>query len=156
MATPTDPTFGASFTDSVADMVRSRLKSAMQMGAPNSVSDRVTFLWPKNFTYDASIPVDESGTPYDFNAVPTNVNEHPEVQVDVAVEATERNPTGTALGQMDNPRIELTLLDVDYEQVVGATQVRYGGNIYQIDYWKPEALFPIDVWTAYCHAEDET
>lgn len=158
MATPTNPDFGASFTLEVAEIVRQNLKSAMQMGAPIDPADRATFQWNILRTYDTAggVAVDPAGRPYDFSVTPETVDEHPDVQIDVAYQFIEHQPTGTALGQMDNPRVEITVLDVDYALVEGASKVLLGGNQYEIDFWKVDGLFSLGVWTCYAHATDET
>jgi len=154
MAKPTDVNFGKSFN---ADIVRSALTSAMEMGSANQNTDKVTFRWNVQRSYDtSSVAVDASGKPFSFESTPSTVSEKEDVQIPVAVTFIEHQPRGTALGQMDNPRIELTVLDTYYPSVSTADKVLIGGNEYIIDFWKVDGLFDMDVWTCFVHATDET
>lgn len=127
------------------------------MAAPNAVADKAWFFWPDEPVYDQDVPRDAAGRPYNLTAETASNNTHEEVQVNVAVEHVERSPHGTALGQIDSPRIVITMLDEDYALVIGAIGVRLGGNDYEIDYWAPpNGLFGVDVFTAYAHARDES
>ena len=132
---------------------RTGIKFAMQMGAPNSVSDRVTFVWRPAKTFSKTDP---AGNPYDWSASPTTTETHADVVVDVAVTDLGRpTPEHTAVGAIDAQKISLTLLDVDYEQVVGAQEVRWGGKTFQIDYVMPPiALFSVDIHTIFATAVD--
>jgi hypothetical protein len=137
-----------------ASIFREAIKNTMQLGSPNEVRDKATFKWDRNFTTDT---MDPSGVPYDFAEVIVDENEHPDVLVDCAVEFVERAPTGTPLGQFDNPRIVITLLDVDYVLVSTANMVVLGGNDYKINFWAPPVgLLDVTVFQAYCTAIDES
>lgn len=154
MAIPKDPKFGSSFN---AAKFRQAIKSTLEMAAPNTIADKAIFQWQRVLTYNSDTPVDASGRPYRITAEVASVEAHEDVQVNVAVEFVERAPNGTALGQIDSPRVVLTVLDEDYALIVGADTVLLGTNQYKIDFWAPPiGLFGVDVHTAYAHATDET
>lgn len=155
MATPNDPTFGSSFTSQAEAKVRAALKSTMQMAAPNSVDERVTFVWPEVSIVNNP---NAAGRPFDFNAENELVNsdKHEDVQVDCAVEFVERATYGTAIGQFENPRVVITMLDEDFIQVEGASKVLLGGNTYTWNFTEPpNAIFKIGVYRLHCTADDE-
>ena len=152
MATPANPAFGGGFN---ADLFRENIKSTMQMGSPNAVADKATFQWPVNSTFVGK--TDPSGRPYDFASQVVSENKKEDVQVDCAVEFVTRAGDGTPIGDFENPRAVLTLLDVDYEQVRGATKVLLGGNSYKILFTEPPVgLFTVTVFSIHLQAEDES
>lgn len=152
MAVPTDPSFGSGFD---ADLFRSKIKSAMQMGSPNAVAEKVTFKWPTLKTYSGK--VDPTGRPYDLASVAESTSQHEDVQVDCAVEFIYRNATGTPIGEFDTPRVIITLLDVDYELIEGATKVFLGGNTYEIQFVEPPmGLFSVTIYNLHAQAVDES
>ena len=151
MATSTDPTFGAGFDP---DEFRKNIRLVMNMGLPEAESERVTFRWKS--TYDYTIE-DPDGDPYDWSSTPIAQDEPEDVQVPAAVEfVSNRTEGGSPIGEFDNPRVILTLLDVDYELIKTANQVLLGGNTYTIRFWGPPVgLFSVTVYQAYLNAEDE-
>lgn len=152
MAVPTDPNFGSEFD---ADAFRSNIKSAMQMGSPNSVAEKATFRWETQKTYTAS--TDSVGRPYDLASAPVTVETIDDVQVDCAVEFINKNAVGTPIGEFNNPRVEITILDVDYDLIQGASKVLLGGNTYNIQFvGPPVALFSVTVYTIHAQAADES
>lgn len=152
MAIPTDPAFGAGFD---ADAFRNAIRSTMQMGLPNSTSERATFRWNTDSTYEAE---DVAHNPFDWTAEPLTEIDHPDVQIPVAVEFSAR-PAATsdnAVGQFDNARAVITILDTDYEDVHGADEVLLGGNSYTVDFWgPPTGLFGVTIYQVYVTATDE-
>lgn len=151
MAIPKNSSFGAGFD---ADNFRNVIKGSMQMGLPNSVKERPTFIWPQEVS--VSNP-SSTGKPYDFNTPAQSVNPVKEVQIDCAVEYIDRMPNGTAIGQFETPRVKITVMDVDYPRVEGATHVLLGGNKYTINFTAPPmGLFAVTVYQIHCQAEDES
>lgn len=154
MATSLDP-LAAKFD---AAGFRNSIKKVMVMGLPENVTERATFQWKTVRSYAIEAP---SGNPYDFAATPSTTTSHPDVQVPVAVEfvpnATGRASGGTPIGEFDNPRVILTVLDEEYEQVKTADMVVLGGNTYFIQFWAPPiGLFSVTVYQCYLTAEDES
>jgi hypothetical protein len=135
---------------------RDAIRFAMRMGAPEDPSERATFRWTKQQTFAVA---DVGGSTYDWSATPASTTQHPDVQVDVAVEFSAR-PAATrdeAAGQFDESRVTLTLLDEDYANVRGASEVILGGNTYNIDFvGPPMGLFEVTVYSVFCTARDES
>jgi len=151
MAIPSNPSFGSSFNEQA---FRDAIKSTMQMGSPNAVAEKATFTWETLAT--VSNP-NSAGQPFDFNQPALTVDQREEVLVDCAVEFVERSGTGTAIGQFENPRVVITLLDEDYELVRTASKVKLGGNSYTINYTAPPVgLFAVTVYSMYATADDES
>jgi len=129
----------------------------MIMGLPSNVSERATFRWPTNRTYTIADPAQN---PYDWTETPLTETHHADVQIPVAVEFTSRTSQGGSndIGtQFDTSRVVLTVLDEDYAQVEGATEVLLGGNTYLIQFVAPPmGLFEVTVFQVYCEARDES
>lgn len=145
-------------SDSRFDAARFReaIQFAMSMGAPTETADQATFIW---VTQDDFEREDSSGAPWDWTATPTVDNSVPDVvELNVAVEyrAGLGDMTGRAAGQFDNPGAVITVLDEDYDSIVGADQVLLGGDTYVIDYVTQVALFEVDVYQIHCTARDES
>jgi hypothetical protein len=154
MATSIDPAFGAGFD---ADAFRDAIRSAMNMGLPENLSERATFQWKTKHSYTVGAP---SGNPYDFSTTPETTTVHADVQIPVAVEAVSslgNQGGGTPIGEFDTPRMVLTVLDESYEQVKTADMVLLGGNTYFIQFWAPPmGLFDVTFYQCHIMAEDET
>ena len=112
MATTSDPR--ASGFD--ATLFKDAIKFAMNMGLPDATSERVTFRWTPEREFDASSP---SGSPYSWDSSPTSETAPVDVLVPAAVEFVSRSSLGEAssIGNFDNPRIVVTLLDDEYELI---------------------------------------
>lgn len=133
---------------------RTAIRFAMNMGAPTDPTLQVIFLFPE---VDVFTPQDPSAHPYDWSsAVPTRVVSAPR-QVTVPAAVSYGGPPlveGTPVGQFDQEKITLTLLDQDYALVRGATEVLIGGVHYIIDPpgAMPQGLFDVTVYTMHCTA----
>jgi hypothetical protein len=152
MASTTDPR-ASGFN---AAQFRDAIKFAMNMGLPNTVSERATFRWTPDYTYSTSDP---GGTPYDLESTPTATDAPEDVQIDCAVEfVSKANASGgTALGPFDVTRAVITILDTDYSSVAGADQVLLGENTYKVDFVAPPmGLFEVTIYQVYCTAVDES
>lgn len=147
----TVPGFGTGFN---AAQFRTAIKNAMRMGLPNTVSERATFRWTPNYTYQTADP---GGTPYDLKSEPVTEDIREDVQVDCAVEFVSRATAsgGTPIGVFDAARAVITVLDTDYAAIAGADQVILGGDVYKVDYVAPPmGLFEVTVYQIYATAVD--
>lgn len=139
-----------------ADVFRDAIRFAMSMGLPDTESERITFRWTPQKSYSIADP---AGNPYSWDQTPSEVVEHDDVQVPAAVEFTSRasgGVVGSPFGEIDSPRIVVTLLDEDYEQVRGADLVILNDSVYVVNFVKPpDGLFDVTIYTLYCTARDE-
>lgn len=152
MASTTDPR-GSNFPSA---QFRDAIKFAMNMGLPNTVSERATFRWKVESTYSEADP---GGTPYDLTAAPTSTDAPADVRIDCAVEfvSTTNASGGTAVGDFDVARVVLTVLDTDFVLIDGADQVLLGQNIYDINFVAPPmGLFDVTIYQIYATAVDES
>lgn len=151
MANPTDASFLAGFD---ADAFRQAITSTMEMGLPEAESERVTFIWKTERSYTKA---DDKGNPYDFTATPTSVSATDPVQIPAAVEFSSRRPDGSPIGQFENPRVVVTILDTHFPSIDGANQAKLGGNTYTIDFVEPPVgLGPVTVYRVWMTAVDES
>ena len=151
MARPTDPTFGADFD---ATAFRSAIFSASQMGNPNKVDEALLFFFEGTADYAVT---DSTGLPWDLHAPKTSPTDGTvEVSAVGAVDYVDQASDGTRLGDFDTPRAVITMLDLEYVKVHGATGVRLGGDMYDVRYVTVGALFDVDVYTVNCEARGES
>lgn len=150
MAQPTDSTFGAGFD---GDNFRSIITQTMLMGAPNRVEQKATFYFEGKAEYEVTDP---TGLPYDLSAdvVSDDLLRDP-VVANCAVEFVDRASAVTPVGNFDTPRATVTMLDVEYATVAGATSVKLGGDMYDIRYVTVVGLFDVDVFELNCEARGE-
>ena len=151
MAEPTDVNFAAGFD---AAAFRQAVKSTMQMGSPNSVAEKVTFRWEVQRSYSGK--TDPSGKPYSLSSTIVDETTNDDVLIDCAVEYEDRTGTGTPIGEFNNPRAVITVLDEDFDLVRTATKVLIGGNTYDIQYSRPVGLFSVTVYEIFAQAVDES
>ena len=151
MAQPSNPAFGAGFNEQA---FRDAIRSTMQMSTPSAVEERATLIWETLATFTNP---NSAGRPFNFNQAPLTVESHEEVQVDCTYEFVERAGHGTAIGQFENPRLKLYVMDEDYELIKGANKIRIGGNLYTINFVEPPvSLFLPTLYTIHCMADDES
>lgn len=139
------------------DLFRQKITDTMIMGLPPNVQDRATFRWKTEKTFTRPDP---KGIPYNLNQAAITTDEHEDVQIPVAVAIPTRatiNKVYTPAGEInDDVRIVITVLDTHFPLVEGADYVLLGGNTYKIDYWGPPlGLFSVEIYQAFCSAEDE-
>lgn len=128
------------------------LKTAMQFGAPTRVEDQATFYKVTRTTDD--VPRDDDFIPFDPDA--TRTAKPTGIRVDCSVEYIDRTEITEQFGAITPSRIEITLLDPEYQKVKGFDYVVAGGDRYNYRLTEPPvALGNIDVWTVHCDAEDE-
>lgn len=151
MARVTDPNFGQGFD---AALFRSAITSAMEMGLPEAVNERVTFYWSPQKSFAVTDP---EGNPYDLSGSPETQVEKDPVQIPCAINFSSSKPDGTSIGDFDQNRVTLTILDVHFEQVRGADKVIIDDDTFTIDYTGiPTGLFEVTVYTMYLVSVDKT
>lgn len=147
------------------DEFRTNIRATMQMGMPEDEADRLTWVWKRERTYERP---SRAGRPFDLGSAPvTDVATNDELDddggeqtliVDYALEFSSR-PAGsqtTMLGEIDTSRAEVTLFDVDWEQVRTADYCQISDAKYRIQFAGPPiALFAVGVITIYLEAVDE-
>lgn len=137
-----------------ADEFRSAIQFAMTMGAAPKEEEQVTFLFAPQLVYSA--PTDDTNVPFDPNATVVETMPEP-VRVPCAVEYFDATGQLTELGIVAPTRVELLLLDTDYEQVKDAVAVVIHGDRY--NYRKtepPSGLFTVGIFTLHYDAVDES
>ena len=148
---PTNPNFGTGFPEQA---FRDAIRSTMQMGMPNSEQERATFRWAALSTFQNP---NVAGRPINFNDQALTIDRHEDVQVDCAVEFVDRAGNGTAIGEFNNPRAKVYVMDDDYELIKTATSVLLGGNEYTINFTEPPvSLFKFTLYTLHVMAVDES
>lgn len=148
----TNPAFNAT-------TFRNAIKTAMQMGAPTSTSQQVTFHWTTRYDYSED-DADSSGYSWSWDATPVSTNAPADVRIDCAVEFEGGNEDDTTMGRFDNLRGVITVLDTDWPSLsIGgrmADQVTIDGSTYRILYVLPPiGLFEVTVYQIAIEAEDE-
>lgn len=154
----TDPRFNAT-------QFRDAIRFAMTMGFPAETSKQITWQW--DTAREFSRP-DSGGFPLEWTAA--NVESFSDVSdiiVDCAVEYTAvggaSRVAGTELGIMDVSNAKVTLLDVDYDVLLGhgggvfPNKASVDGNIYEVQFIAPPfGLFEVTVYSVALQAIDET
>jgi hypothetical protein len=122
---------------------RNGIHFAMAMGAPTDVPDQIKFYFAPTVTGD----VDASGTPFDLTAAPVTVTPAP-VTVPATVMFARQEGEHDRVGFVVPTRLQVLLLDVDYELVKDCSYIVYGGDRYDLRYEEPpNALFNVGVHT---------
>lgn len=142
---------------------RTVIKQTMGMGMPEDTTKQLTWHWLANKTY---LRPDPANAPYDWTAAPTaSTPGNPAVPggslvVDYAIEfqfSARGGTVETELGEFDQGRAIVTLLDVDYEQIKTADYVTIDEARYNIDFTAPPmGMFGVTVYTVYLTAIDES
>lgn len=159
-----DPTLGIS-VNFPTETFNNAIRFAMQMAAPMEEYKRVTFIMPvsglptywKNGNPVNSPRVDRDGNPLDAeierrDPVPE------EIQVDCAWEIVGGGGDDeTPVGAFQQTRLVVTLLEEQYQEIVGCQAVRYNGDDYLYAY-EPDnyGLFDAGVHTLIFTAKEET
>ena len=74
-----------------------------------------------------------------------------------AIEFFDRTDRAETFGVIAPSRIQITLLDPEYQDIEGFSFVVAGGDKYVYHSTEPPvALATIDVWTVWCNSEDES
>lgn len=153
MAQPLDASFGAGFD---ATAFRTAIKNTMMMGLPNAVEKRATFRWKTKKTFDKH---DSGGNPYNFESQPLTVTAKDDVQIPVAVEFVDSQALTVAnpAGQIESPKIKVTVLDDEFPSVQGADLIVLDGASYEINFVEPpQGLFTVTIYIIHATAFDES
>lgn len=133
------------------------LHKAMGFGEPTRVGDKATFYFPVSYDWPPGTVLDEDGVPFDPTVMPVTNTVKAPLKVYCAVEYFDRADKSETFGVFRPTRIEITLLDAEYQQVKDFAYVEAGGDKYvRRSVEPPVALGSIDVWTVTAVAEDET
>lgn len=156
MARTTDPR-GADFD---AAAFRDAIHFAMRMGAPEAVNERLTFRWTPRDTFTVADP---AGRTYDWTQAPTATTTITDIQLDCAWKFAGGPTAENPMGQFDQTKIEVTLLDEEYQALLAHSGgdmpdlIVAGGNDYVLAYMPPpNGLFDVTVYTLYAEARDES
>jgi hypothetical protein len=146
VASPTPPGFNAA-------TVIAGLQKAMSFGAPETTGDQATFYMPR--TSVVTDPKDDEGVPFDVTVRPTLSTLVKKV-VPCAYEYVDAEGKIENFGMIAPARVQITLLDAEYQQVKGFEYVAIGGQRFMYRRTEPPvALGSINVWTLHCTAEDQ-
>jgi hypothetical protein len=133
---------------------RTGIKFAMQMASPETLDEQAAFYMPTTTTYNKG--VDGENFPFDPTATKTSVTP-PSIKVDCAIEFRNADDQQTPFGEITPAKVVITLLDVDYAQVVGFSHVLIRGEKYIYHHTEPSVgLFDATVYTVHALAELET
>lgn len=141
------------------------IRQTMRMGMPEDDAFKLTWYWKREQVFS---PDDTAGNPYEWDDDPiTDDPGNPDLPddgaeqtliVDYAIEFSSR-PAGsvnTVLGEIDNSRAVVTLLDSDYQQVRDADYAKIDRSTYRIQFDSPAiGLFGATVWERILEAVDE-
>lgn len=139
-----------------AARVSDGIYKAMGFGEPSRAADKATFFFPKTSEYAPGTVVDDDQVPFDPALRPT-VSSLPQKTVACAIEFFDRTDRAETFGVVAPSRIQITLLDPEYQEISGFSFVVAGGDKYVYHSTEPPvALATIDVWTVWCNSEDES
>lgn len=129
------------------------LHIAMDFGEPNVTTDKPTFFMPRSSTAPGN--KDQHGVPFNpdnkrtFSALVKKT-------VPCAVEYTNAQGKVENFGLINPSKVQITLLDPDYQRIRGCEFVTIGGQKFLYRKTEPPiALGSIDVWVLHFTAEDE-
>lgn len=137
-----------------ATRVKDGLYKAMGFGEPTRVADKATFYFVATAAAPDGTVLDDLGTPFD----PTVRRQKSitSMQVACAVEFFDRMEKSETFGVVEPSRVQITLLDPEYQLVKDFSYVVVGGDKYIYRFTEPpNALGSIDVWQVWANAEDE-
>lgn len=133
------------------DGFRDAIRFAMTIGLPPDVEQQATFYFPKVVT--ATAPLDPSGVPYAPGTPVARTPQKAPVRVPCGIEDASGDVAATGLGRFGDGII-VTLLDKDYEAVLGFEFVSVGGVRY--DYAReliPRGLGTVGIHRLLCTGE---
>lgn len=135
---------------------RDAIHFAMKMGAPADPEAQVTFYFDADATTSA-VSMDSRRVPFDPDADVNPGTGRQPLRVDCAVEYFDAEGQPTGFGLLTPSRLAITLLDVDYEQVVGTSYVVVHGDRYDFRRTEPPVgLFDAGIFTMHFTAQNET
>lgn len=143
-----------------ASAFREAIQFAMNMGLPSDTSERATFRWRTERSFDKA---DSGGDPFSWDSSPTSETSRSDVQLACAVEYVSRISASedTNIGPFDPSRVVITLLDEQYDTLTQYGDfpdvVLLGGNEYEIKFvGPPVGLFEVTVYQVHAQARDES
>lgn len=143
----TSPSFQAS-------RFRDGIRTVMELAAPVDAAQRATFHFAPERTYVGS--GDDNDVPFDPAAAVATTTPDP-VTVPCAVKFYDDQGEMTPFGHVTPTRVEVLLLDEDYDQVASCTSVIIGGDKYiRRRQPPPLALFDVGIHTLHFAAESES
>jgi hypothetical protein len=132
---------------------RAGIHLAMEMGAALDADEQVTFHFPSTLVYNT--PGDETDTPFDPTTTVTSTPVTPK-RVPCAVEYFDAENQPTNFGLLAPSRLEITLLDEDYEQIKNASYVVVHGDRYNYRRTQPpQGLFDVGLYVMHFTAVNE-
>jgi hypothetical protein len=143
-----------------ADDFRSNIQAVMEMAAPNNPDKQATFFFKDVVTSDGQL--DSEGVPFSPETTVTRQS-FDTVKVPVGIEYRRGTGANTSIGEFGADTVVITLLDTDYDQVVGdATPSGEGFEFVVIAGVKYKfrrelmeyALGPVDIHQLLCEAVD--
>lgn len=145
---------GALLSGAAAARAREGLLAAMNFGLPERVEDRPVFVIPAAVTTDEE--VDQGGVPFDpdvrpSTAAPTRLNDVP-----CAIDYVDAAPSAENPGVMVAAKLEITMLDEEYQRITGFSHVEAGNDVYYYSRTEPPmGMGTLTVWQILCTTEDE-
>lgn len=141
-----------------ADTFRDAILFAMNMGLPDSTSERATFKWTEVNTFAKA---DSSENPWTWDGTPTTTSTFEDVQIPVAVELHRGTETGSRFGAMHQQTAVITVLDTYWDDLtqdgVFPNQVEFNGDLFDIQFVEPpQGLFDVTVYTIHARAVDQS
>lgn len=139
-----------------ATVFRDAILFAMNMGLPDSTSERATFKWTEVNTFSKA---DSSENPWTWDATATTTSSFEDVQIPVAVELQRGTETDSRFGAMHQQTAIITVLDTYWPDLtqddVFANQVEFNGELFDIQFVEPpQGLFDVTVYTIHARAVD--
>lgn len=135
--------------------VRNALLFAMQMGAPNKVTERVRFVKKapgrRYFLDDVeqfqppagTLRLDRDGKPLNPN-VTVEQTPDDEIPLDVAIEITQATAEELPVGSFRPVKAEITMMQEEYDQMAGSRELLYNNDRYGYGY-ETEAIGLFDM-----------
>ncbi len=142
--------------------IRNALRFAMQLGAPPTLSQQATFIFPSTGRRYYLDNVEVFTPRVDRDGVPLNPeikvveNQAVERKVDCAVEIEHIKPNELPVGPYRPTKATVTVLDEQYGLINGCREMRYSGDTYLFDSQNGMGLFDMGVFVMYFYGADES
>lgn len=131
------------------------LHRAMGFGEPTRDADKATFWFVTRTAAEGA--KDGDGVGFDPSPAGRAETSKRHLVVPCAIEYFDRADVQGTFGIAQPSRIEITLLDPDYQQIKGFSYVVAGGDKYLYRSTEPPtALGSVDIWMIHAVAEDES
>lgn len=134
---------------------RTGIRFVFNMAAPPLSNEQVFFYFPSQLIYN-STSLDGEGVPFDPAATVTRQVPAP-VQVPCGVGFTDTSGQQIDFGLVIPAKLEITLLDEDYQQVEGCSYVVVRGEKYNyVNTEPPTGLFDVGIYALHFVSESST